>query len=82
MAAPTFVASASNAQATAGTGPLTTTKPTGTANGDLVLIYVAMASGTGATPTTPSGGFTVLAIQGASYLYGKIASSEPASYDV
>lgn len=83
MSAPTFVASASASQATAGTGPLSCNVPSGTANGDIMVAHVAVGAGAG-VPSAPSGWTLVQrnTVQlGHSHVFTRLASGEPASYN-
>jgi hypothetical protein len=82
---PTFVGSTSASQTTAGTGPLAIDVPSGVADGDLLLLYVGTASGGGPNTVTPPSGWTTIfewSVQPGVFLYGRIASSEPSSYEV
>lgn len=85
MAQVTYVAVATASRGvSSGTATATVSVPTGTANGDLMIAHVqtSTASSTVSTPTgwtlqdsdTTSG-------NGATYLFYRFASSEPASYD-
>lgn len=73
-----FGSSTSTAVATAATSGIINV-PSGVANGDYLLLHVALAGGGSvATPT----GWDLIHSQGRSAVFGRTASSEPASYTI
>ena len=76
MSNPTFVASSSGSGANT---TISVNKPTGTADGDLLLAFLCVGSPYPAP--TPASGYQLLGAnsEGSLYLYGKIANSEPSS---
>jgi hypothetical protein len=85
MAGPTFRSSSSTAGQTAST--FSVPKPTGTADGDLLIAFQFTVEGLSGTPPATPTGWTLLDTQGPSGInnndlkcYYKIASSEPASW--
>ena len=75
---PTYVAQSTAVQNTAST-TITVNVPTGTADGDLLILMVMSSSGTW---TTPSGWTVWLASANNRAIYYRTASSEPASYTI
>jgi hypothetical protein len=75
---PTYIAQATAVQNTSST-TIAVNVPTGTANGDLLILMVMSNSGTW---TTPSGWTVWLASANNRAIYYRTASSEPASYTI
>ena len=79
---PIYVGS-SYGSSNSGSGPVTINVPPGTANGDVMLAYIATQTGNGAWITAPPGWVQVMktfnAIQGGQ-LFWHSANNEPASY--
>jgi len=80
---PSFVNSTISSTTTPSASPVTINVPSGTANGDLMVMFIQASDNVSTTFTTPSGWTvaTPAAGQGAGVFY-RTASSEPASYAV
>jgi hypothetical protein len=77
---PTYVNSTTSVQNSSGS-TITMTVPSGISNGNLLVMYVAMASNA-RTWTTPAGWTVGTAQDTSRAVYWRVASSEPASYTV
>jgi hypothetical protein len=67
------------ASVAAATLTFTTTLPVGTVNGDYMLAFVQLTTGTDVPASPSGGGWSLLTNTARLYVYGKVASSEPAT---